>query len=35
MADNRKDYNEQDIRARNSDIMETFIKYMNSKNLIK
>ena len=35
MADNRNDYTEQDIKDRNNDIMETFIRYMNSKNLIK
>lgn len=35
MANNREDYTEQDIIARNSNIIESFIKYMNNKNLIK
>ena len=35
MADNRNDYTEQDIKDRNNLIIESFLKYMKNKNLIK
>lgn len=35
MADHRDDYTEQDIKDRNNTIIESFLKYMKNKNLIK
>lgn len=35
LADNNEDYTEDDIRTRNAYVINTFIEYMKSKNLIK
>ena len=35
IADHKDDYTEQDIKDRNNTIIESFLKYMKDKNLIK